>query len=139
MPRTIALAALFAWLVSFGVSTAHSQTGVKDAALQTAIDARQGAIDTRNAAEWSKYTTDDYIQVTAEGAMNSRKVRMDALAAATPTPGNQVTIESVRMFGPDHAITIQRSSGGNRLTLVWVRQGGMWKVASGHASVIAKK
>jgi hypothetical protein len=73
---------------------ALAQTGAKakDPALQAAIEARQKAIDTRNTAEWAKYTTDDYVQVTAEGEMNSRSVRMKNLAATAPntTPASVV-------------------------------------------------
>ena len=110
----------------------------KDAALQAAIDGRQKAIDTRNGSEWSKYTADEFVTVGAEGDIQSREQRLKVQGTGpAPNPPNKVVIDSVRMFGPDTAVSIQHNSPtNNRITIVWVRQGGTWRAVSSHISVI---
>ena len=51
--------------------------------LQAAIEGRQKAVDTRNAADWGRYSTDDFMLVSAEGEIQSRENRMKALTAST--------------------------------------------------------
>jgi hypothetical protein len=118
---------------------AFSQTGAraKDASLQAAIEARQKAVDTRNATEWARYTTDDFEFVSAEGLISNRAERMKGLTTSK-TAVQSVTIDSVRMLGPDLAVMVQRV-GGNRMSLIWQRQGDTWKVAAGQSTPIAKK
>ncbi len=139
MTRSLAALGLFASVLTIGVSTTYSQTGAraKDAALQAAIEARQKAVDSRNAAEWSKYTTDDFEFVSAEGLLSSRQERLKALSAAQGQ-GQSIVVDSVRMLGPDTAVMVQRV-GNNRMSLVWLRQSGTWKVAAGHSTPITKK
>ena len=139
MTRIAAVVGLVASILVFGTSTAHSQTGAraKDSALQAAIEARQKAVNSRNVAEWSKYTTDDFDFVSAEGVLSSRQERLKGLSAAQGQP-QSVGVESIRMLGSDTAIVVQRV-GNNRMSLVWLRQSGTWKVAAGHSTPITKK
>jgi hypothetical protein len=130
------------FVVSLALSSAIAQTAgarAKDPTLQAAIDGRQKALDSRNAAEWSKYTGDDFAYVGVDGAIATRAERLKALATRSTVPTEPV-IDSVRTFGPDTAITIQRNpSAKTRITQVWVRQGGSWKVVSVHMSPITGK
>ena len=133
---------LFVVVVILGlVGTASAQTGVKakDPALQAAIEARQKAVDTANSVEWGKYSTDDFLIVLSDGAIQSRETRMKGLAATTTKPTPPPVMESIRMFGPDAAVAIQRTGVPSYLTVVWVRQGGMWKAASTQSTLITKK
>ena len=72
------------------------------------MDARQKAIDSRNAPKWGKYTADDFVLITAGGTMQSRSERMKVLSANTNKP-NPVTIDKVTMFGPDAAVVTQHN------------------------------
>jgi hypothetical protein len=134
---------IFVVVVILGFAgAAQAQTGVraKDPALQAAIEARQKAVNTRNSAEYGKYSTDDFTVVTADGEIQSLGNRMKELAATTTNP-NPAVVESVRMFGLDAAVSIRRNGGPEPsiITLVWVRQGGVWKAASRQSTRITKK
>lgn len=56
----IAIAFGVLWFGIIGTSAVQAQTGVraKDPALQAAIEARQKAVDMRNAADYGKYSSD---------------------------------------------------------------------------------
>lgn len=141
MTRIVVTAFGVLWFGVIGTSAAQAQTGAraKDPALQAAIEARQKAVDTRNTAEWGKYSTDDFTLISSDGEIQNRENRMKALAAMTTSPTPRPVIESIRMFGPDAAVSIQRTSVPSYITIVWVRQGGMWKAASGQSTRITKK
>ena len=105
-----------------------------DPTLQAAMEARQKAIDGRNAQEWVKYTADEFVLITADGTMQSRSERMKVLATNTNKP-NPVTIDKITMFGSDAAVITQHNPTSEntqtRITTFWVRQGGgSWKVAT---------
>jgi hemin uptake protein HemP len=138
--RVFGLLIVIAALLS---SVAHGQTSgakAKDPALQAAIDGRKKAIDTRNPSDWSKYTSDDFVNVSAEGAIRSRETRLKDLSVPSTAPQSKVIIDSVRTFGPDTAVSIQHNSPNNsRITIVWMRQGGTWRAVSSHTSVVTGK
>ena len=127
-------------LIAFSNGSAQI-TGVKakDSTLQAAIEGRQKAISTRNAAEWSKYTADDFVNVSPEGEILSRERRLKDQTSGPANPNNATVIDSIRMFGPDTAVSIQHSTNNNRITIVWVRQSGTWKAVSSHTSPIKGK
>jgi hypothetical protein len=118
---------------SVAASVAHAQVKAKDTSLQAAIDARQKAIDGRNAPEWGKYTADEFVLITADGTMQSRSERMKLLATNNNKP-NPVTIDRITMFGPDAAVVTQHNPTSQntltRITTFWVRQGDTWKVTT---------
>ena len=138
--RTFAVAITF---VLVGASLSHAQLSgakAKDPSLQAAIEARQSAINMRNGAEWDKYTAAEFVNVSADGEILSRESRLKAQSSGPATPKNSTVIDSVRMFGADAAVSIQHNTGtNNRITIVWVRQGGAWKAASSHTSTIKSK
>jgi hypothetical protein len=123
------------WIVT-GTPYGHAQgsTGAKakDPALQAAVDARQKAINTRNTTEWTKYTADEFVLLTADGTMQNRSERMRYLAA-TPPNANPTPVGSAKMYGPDAAVVIQQNAAAanpTRTTTFWVRLGGSWKVVT---------
>ena len=128
--RLIVLAVL---LLSSSASAQVSGAKAKDHALQSAIDARQKAITERNATEWAKYTADNFMLISSDGTMQSRSQRMKAVAENTNKP-NSVVMDSVQLFGPDAAVTIQHNTnvttGNMRITTFWIRQAGTWKAAT---------
>ena len=139
MTRLVTLVGIVGSILLFGVASVYSQTGAraKDPALQAAIDSRQKAVDARNDAEWEKYTTDNFEFVSAEGVLSSRQERLNGLTTGKGQR-QSVVVESIRMLGPDTAVLVQRV-GNNRMSLVWSRQSGTWKVAAGHSTPILKK
>jgi hemin uptake protein HemP len=120
-------------LMSSSASAQVGGTKAKDPALQSAIDARQKAITGRNASEWAKYTADNFMLISSDGTLQSRSERMNAVAENTNKP-NSVVMDSVQLFGPDAAVTIQHNtnliSGNMRITTFWIRQAGTWKAAT---------
>ena len=130
-------------VILVGASLSHAQVSgatAKDPSLQAAIQARQSAINMRNGAEWEKYTAAEFVNVSADGEINSRESRLKAQSTGPATPNNSVVIDSVRMFGPDAAVSIQHNTGSNnRITIVWVRLAGAWKAVSSHTSTIKGK
>jgi hemin uptake protein HemP len=131
--RIFLLIVLAAVLVSSNASAQVSGAKAKDPALQAVIDARQKAITERNATEWAKYTADNFMLISSDGTMQSRSERMTAVAANTNKP-NSVVMDSVQLFGPDAAVTIQHNmnvtTGNMRITTFWIRQAGQWKAAT---------
>jgi hypothetical protein len=143
MPKATLAGAIVLVVIGATLSFAQTIEGVKtkDPRLQAAIEGRQKGIYTRNASEWTKYTTDDFVTVSPEGEIVGAESALKDQTSLPPAgPMNKVVIDSVRMYGPDTAISIQHNSpSNNRITIVWVRQGGMWKAASSHSSAIKGK
>lgn len=127
----------------FGLVGADAQTGsaATDAALQAAIETRQKAILSRNTADWLKHTAEDFVLINNRGEIESRDTRLKMLTTSKGTGVVAVT-ESIRTYGPDTAVMIQRSGSGSLnptlTTTVWVRQAGVWRVASTQFTAIAK-
>jgi hypothetical protein len=126
---------LFALMSLLVIPSSQAQSTVKaiDPLLQAAIDARQKAVDNRNAAEWAKFTADEFIRINPDGSIVGRAEQMKALAINTNRP-NPLGTDKIQMFGPDAAVVTFQSrsttgSGINRITSFWIRQNGNWKVA----------
>jgi hypothetical protein len=109
--------------------------------LEAAIETRQKAILSRNTTDWLKHTAEDFVLVNQRGEIESRDVRLKMLTSSTGTGVVAVT-ESLRTYGPDTAVMIQRSGPASQnptlTTTVWIRQAGVWKVASTQFTSIAK-
>lgn len=142
MTKRISLSQLALLVLFLAPQAATAQvTGVKakDPALQAAIEARQKAVDTKNAAEWSKHSADEFVQVTSQGVINSRADRLKNLAANTNKPA-PVVIDRITMSGPDAAVVIQHTAATkSQNTFFWLRQGGVWKVVAAAGSPYAGK
>jgi hypothetical protein len=128
-------------VVISGLSSFAQVGGVKttDSALQAAIEGRQNAISTRNAADWEKYTATQFVNVSENGEILSRESRLKT-QTSSPATNSKAVIDSIRIFGPDTAVSIQHNTpNNNRITIVWVRQAGAWKAVSSHISSIKGK
>jgi hypothetical protein len=109
-----------------------------DKDLQAALTARQHAVDTGDAAEWAKYTTDDYVQMMDNGRLRSKAERVKEMTKPT-TPARPPVIDSIRMYGTDTAIVLQHNpTNTGRVLMVWVKQAGSWKCASAGNAQIAR-
>ena len=124
----------------FGVSVTSSQALVRahDPALQIAIEARDKSFITRDVAEWSKYTAEDYLSVSDEGAISGKQERLRRLQDSTSGSQTPHVMDSIRMFGTDTAVTIEHGTS-TRITYVWIRQSGTWRVVSAQSTPITKK
>ena len=103
-----------------------------DPALTAAIAARDKAGIVRNADEVAKYTTDDYFAVGPNGALLTKKQRIDGLRRppANPSAPQQAPMrtEAVRMYGSNAAITRMKATDGRQLA-VWVKNAQGWQAA----------
>ena len=139
--RTILPAAMIV-LASMSVSYAQ---GKPEQALQDAQTARSEAMRNGDGAGWGKYTTDDFVVIGADGGVKAKTERISEINASkssppsAPAPAPSET--KWRMYGPSTAIaTIQTTVAGKptMVTNVWVKQQGMWKVATVQLTNITK-
>jgi len=139
--RTILSAALIV-LASASVSFAQGQP---DKALQDAQAARSQALRTGDGAAWGKYTTDDFIVVGPDGGTKTKSERIseiNASKASSPAaaPSNPPQTKW-RMYGTTTAIGITETTVAGKPTMVtdvWVKQQGMWRVATVQLTAISK-
>lgn len=115
--------------------------GQSDPALKRAADARQAAQWAGNAEEWGKYTTDDFLVTGADGVVRTKQQRMTEIAGhpiTTPVPAP--TDDKWRVYGTTAIRTSAVSINGKptRLTTVWVKQPGGWKVAAVQLTNVAQ-
>ena len=108
---------------------------------QKARDARDAALIAGNEQEWARYTTDDSLAVDSTGNVLTKADRMAAVKGSKggtpPPPPMEIKF---RVYGETVITTsIQNPASPTRFTTVWVKQNGMWKVASVHQTLITKK
>ena len=110
--------------------------------LQKAIDARGQAPLTADAEAWGRYTTDDFVLINADGAVLTKKQRMEQIKAnkPNPTPAKPSEVQT-RVYGDAAIVTnlLEGNQGPTRFTTVWVKQNGQWRVASVQQTRLAKK
>jgi ABC-type transporter MlaC component len=111
-------------------------------ALQDAAAARVKSMTSGDAEGWGKYTTDDFIVIEADGTIKTKAQRMTEIKSTpnSPAGANPPTDQKWRMYGSSTAVsTMQGSIDGEptRVTVVWVKQQGEWKVASVQLTTIA--
>jgi ketosteroid isomerase-like protein len=99
--------------------------------LQKAIDARRTAQASRDVDTWNRHTSDDFVLVDADGMVKSKAQRGADIKAGLG-PGAKFTEERARMYGDTAIIT--NLQGNVRFTSVWVKQAGVWRMASAHSS-----
>lgn len=108
------------------------------------VQAREAAQRANDSAVWARYTTDDMVNTNDDGMVLTKRQlveRMDARRrnGSPPNIGEDVFDERFRVYGDTIVQTLggtNRAQGGvrKRYTTVWVKQDGIWKVASVHAS-----
>jgi Domain of unknown function (DUF4440) len=115
--------------------------GQSDPTLKKAVDARQAAQWAGNAEEWGKYTTDDFLVTGADGVVKTKQQRMTEIAGhPITTPAPSPTDDKWRQYGTTAIRTSSVVINGKptRLTTVWVKQQGVWKVAAVQLTNIAQ-
>lgn len=122
-----------------GVALPIPAFGQSDPALQKAVQARQAAQRAGNAEEWGKYTTDDFLLTFTDGSITTKKQRM-SMMAGHPTPAVARADEKWRMYGTTAILTAEELIFGRRtrLTAVWVKEQGGWKVAAVQFTIVAQ-
>jgi ketosteroid isomerase-like protein len=129
------------WLSSafvvFVSCTAFAQTIPAD--LQKVVEARNDALRTGDEQAWARYTTDDYIVISTDGTVRTKAQRM-AEIKGTKSTTPKLLDRKYRAYGDTviESVTEQNAEGTNRLSVVWVKQNGQWKVASVHQTRVAK-
>jgi len=115
--------------------------GQSDPALKKAADARQAAQWAGNAEEWGKYTTDDFLVTGADGVVKTKQQRMTEIAGhPITTPATTPTDDKWRVYGTTAIRTSAVAISGKptRLTTVWVKEQGGWKVAAVQLTNVAQ-
>lgn len=92
-----------------------------------------------NAEEWGKYTTDDFLLTFTDGSVTTKQRRM-SMIAGHPTPAIARVDEKWRIYGTTAILTGEQVIFGKRtrLTAVWVREQGVWKVAAVQFTIVAQ-
>lgn len=116
-----------------------------DPTFQKARAARGAAIAAGDGEGLMRYTTDDFVYIGAEGQMQTRAERMSLNNGLERPPRQPLKDLKVRVYG-DTVITsgqgVQNVRGVMqpiRVTQIWVKQNGEWKVAHAQNTVIAGK
>ena len=113
--------------------------GQSNPSLKKAVDARLAAQQAGNAEEWGEYTTNDFLLTGADGVVKTKQQRMTEIAGH-PIPAAPPTDDKWRVYGTTairtHAATVNGKA--SRLTTVWVKQRGAWKVAAVQITTIAQ-
>jgi hypothetical protein len=150
MNRTqfLTFAAATTLVVTFGVVLA-ARVGLSQPPdeLEAAIAARQDAMDNGAVDAWERYTTDDFVSINTDGRVGHKSAGPERDRVLTNRSGSTSrrptrVIESLRRYGQNVAIQITLvtppvdGARPNRVTGVWVRNSGAWKVASSQGSVI---
>ena len=134
MRRSILALALSALLAAPALAQSPS--------LKAASLARNAALRAGNSKVWAKYTTNDFMVTGVNGGLKNKQERMADIEGrpqtSTPVPP---TDEKWRSYGNTVIYTASTTSVDNkpqRITTVWVKQAGTWKVAAVHQSAVAE-
>ena len=134
MRRSILALALSALLAAPALAQSPS--------LKAAAAARNAALRAGNSKVWAKYTTADFMVTGINGGVKNKQERMAEIEGrvqgSTPVPP---TDEKWRTYGNTVIYTASTTSVDNkpqRITTVWVKQAGTWKVAAVHQSAVAE-
>lgn len=114
------------------IPQAAADQGAPDKALQDAASSRTKSMTSGDAEGWGKYTTDDFVVVEPDGTIKTKSQRMSEIKAA-PTQGSGSTDQKWRVYGTSTAVSVAQApveGKPTRITSVWVKEQGTWKVAS---------
>ena len=96
------------------------------------MDARARSERDRDLEAFARLTTDDFVLINVRGELLDKNARMAQIAKGQPRIEAVSGAERIRMYG-DTAIRTRlatRQDAEVRITTVWVKQDGKWKVAS---------
>jgi hypothetical protein len=109
---------------------------------------RTAAMHTGDIEVYARYTTDNFWVVMPDGSVHTKKDRMAAMAAAknAPASGSELSgapprEEKVNAYGSTVVVSWIEAIRGKdaRFSETWVKDGGTWKVAAAHVSMIQAK
>ncbi len=129
--RSVLALTIFAVLATPALAQSNAQ-------LKTATQLRSTAMAAGDSKGWAKYTTDDFMLTDVDGVLKTKQDRITEIeghAAAAPRPAD--TDQKWRSYGNTMIYTARMVSADNhpeRITTVWVKQRGTWKVAAVHVS-----
>ena len=131
--RSVLALTVFAVLATPALAQSNAQ-------LKTAVQIRSTAMAAGDSKGWAKYTTDDFMLTDIGGVVKTKQDRIAEIeghAAAAPRP--QDTDQKWRSYGNTMvytARTVSADTHPERITTVWVKQRGTWKVAAVHVSSV---
>ena len=148
--RTFGLIIMLAMLLPMGCAT--SRNSAKEAQRQVLLtdDARIRARTSGDAQTLARIYADDYMLVTAEGAVRTKEIQMSELRSGElqfrPV---EILERAVRIYN-DSAIVLSRErstiirngqdiGGDFRVTRVYVRRDGRWQLVVTHATPVSSK
>lgn len=109
---------------------------------------RTAAMHTDDIEIYARYTTDSFWVVMPDGSMQTKKDRIAAMAAAKNAPASSSELsgappreEKVNAYGNTVVVSWIEAIRGKdaRFSETWVKDGGTWKVAAAHVSMIQLK
>ena len=104
-------------------------------------DERNAAMRSGNAKVYGRYTADNFMVVMPDGSMQSKADRMAIMAKSKPEELGPPKDEKAIVVGDTIIVNWISAIQGKdaRFTEVWVKQGGIWKVAAAHVSMMGAK
>jgi len=101
--------------------------------LQQAIQARDEAVAKKDASTWDRLTMPGFITVRPEGRLMNKAERLAQLKAEQPEPRPKPKQEQFIRYG-DTVLRQLQEANGTLWIDVWVKDGQIWRVASGQGT-----
>ena len=122
------------------VSTASAQSTPPPADLLKTEAEREAAMFAGDEKTWTRYTTADFVFITRDGSYSTRAARGGEING-TPTTSPRVSEKLYHVHGDTVLVTTLReqSNGKYRGITVWVKENGIWKVASVQQTAVSNK
>lgn len=105
-------------------------------AIRKNVQIREQALRNGDDQAWGRLETEDFMLVNAAGQVLNKAQRMAQIKGNRANLGN-TSDERLRVYGDTAVRTF--SGPTNRVSELWVRQGGEWKVAHVQLTPIAKQ
>lgn len=131
-----------------GGQTRTAQTGLLEMEVMRLRSDVLEAIRRRDTRTLERLYTDDFTHTHAVGKVDGKAQRIAALVSGEPTIESATPDElRVRVYAPATAIATGRSTlssaddgaASYRWTIVYVKHGGIWRIAASHASRVVSK
>jgi hypothetical protein len=103
------------------------------AEFEKAVRARDEAVAKKDAATWDRLTTADFITVRPDGKLMKKAERLAQLMAEEPQARPKPKQEQFIRYG-DTIIRQLEAADGTLWIDVWVKEGQVWRVASGQGT-----
>jgi hypothetical protein len=140
---------VFALGLLFSPALPAQDSGTKlDPAFAKIHGERTAAMHTGNIEVYARYTTDDFWVVMPDGGVQSKQDRIAAMAAMKNVAPSSRELgnappreEKMNAYGNTVVVSWVEAIQGKdaRFSETWVKQGGTWKVAAAHVSMIQPK